>query len=65
MREVIGEHLGENITRYVLEVLKEYDIIRNLGYFIINNVPNNDIMIITLSHSLYKDFGLKYDLIHY
>jgi hypothetical protein len=30
-----------------------------------DNALNNDIMIITLSHSLHKDFGLKYDLIHY
>jgi hypothetical protein len=65
MREVIKEHSGENMARYVLEVLKEYDIIHNLGYFTMDNAPDNDTIMITLSHSLRKDFGLKYDPIHY
>ena len=37
------------MSKYVLEVLKEYDIVRNLGYFVIDNVPNNDTIIIVLS----------------
>jgi phosphoglucomutase len=53
------------MARYVLEVLKEYDIIRNLGYFIMDNALDNDTIMITLSHSLHRDFGLKYNLIHY
>jgi hypothetical protein len=65
MREVIGEHSGENMARYVLEVLKEYDIICNLGYFTMDNASNNNIMMIILSYSLRKDFGLKYDPIYY
>ncbi len=38
------------MSKYILEVLEEYNvIIRNLGYFVIDNTPNNDIMMITLS----------------
>ncbi len=49
MREVVREYIGENISKYVLEVLEEYDIVRNLSYFVIDNVPNNDMMITVLS----------------
>ena len=46
---MVREYIEENILKYVLKVLVEYNIIRNLGYFVIDNVPNNDTMIIVLS----------------
>ncbi len=49
MKEVVGEHLRENMSKYVIEVLKEYDIIRNLRYFTIDNAPDNDTMMAALS----------------
>lgn len=45
MKEVVREYSGDNLSKYVLEVLKEYDIIKNLGYFTIDNAPDNDIII--------------------
>jgi dihydropteroate synthase len=45
MKEVVGEDTGENIHKYVLEVLKEYEIIKTLGYFVMDNAPDNDTMI--------------------
>jgi hypothetical protein len=65
MKEVIGEHTGDNMSTYVLDVLKEYDIIKNLGYFTMDNAPDNDTMIATLSLALRRDFRLSYDLIHH
>jgi len=65
MTEVIGEHFRENMAKYVLKVLKEYDIIRNLGYFTIDNARDNNIMIAALSLALYKEFSLKYDPVYY
>ncbi len=65
MREVVREHTGENMLKYVLEVLEEYNIVRNLGYFVIDNTPDNDTMITVLSQALQQDFNLKYDLIHH
>jgi hypothetical protein len=56
MREVIGEHIGESIAKYVLEVLKEYDIIKNLRYFTIDNTIDNDLIILALSLVLRRDF---------
>lgn len=65
MKEVVGEHLGENMSRYVLKVLKEYEIIRNLGYFTMDNAPNNNTIIAILSLALRREFNLKYDPIYY
>ena len=49
IREIIRDYSGENISKYILEVLKEYDIIRNLGCFIIDNALDNDMMMTALS----------------
>ena len=53
------------MLKYVLKVLKEYKIIYNLGYFVIDNAPNNDIIINVLSIALRREFNLKYDPILY
>ena len=65
MTEVVREHSKENIAKYVLEVLKKYDIIRNLGYFIMDNAKDNDIIIAVFSLALHREFSLKYDPIHH
>jgi len=62
---VVGEHLGENMSKYVLEVLIEYDIIKNLGYFVMDNVLDNDTIMVLLSFTLRRDFRLNYDPIYY
>ncbi len=53
------------MSKYVLEVLKEYGIVQNLGYFVMDNAPDNDTMMTTLSLALRRDFQLKYDPIYY
>jgi len=53
------------MSKYVIEVLKDYDIIHNLGYFTIDNAPNKDTMITTLSLALWRDFNLKYEPVYY
>jgi hypothetical protein len=65
IKEVIREHTRDIMSTYVLDVLKEYDIIKNLGYFTIDNAPDNDTIIATLSLALRRDFRLSYDLIHH
>ncbi len=65
MKEVVGEHTGENMSKYVIEVIKEYGIIHNLGYFVIDNAPDNDTMMTTLSLTLRRDFRLQYEPIHH
>ena len=53
------------MSKYIIEVLKDYDIIRNLGYFTMDNAPDNDTMMTTLSLALRRDFNLKYEPVHY
>jgi hypothetical protein len=57
--------MGKNISKYVIEVLKEYDIKSNLGYFVIDNILDNNIIIIVLSLVLRHEFRLTYDPIYY
>lgn len=45
MREVSGRHTGANLAEVVLEVIKEWEIQDNLGYFMMDNANNNDTML--------------------
>jgi len=58
MKEVIREHTSENMSKYVIEVLKEYRIIYNLGYFVMDNALDNDTIMTTLSQALKREFRL-------
>ena len=53
------------MSRYLLDVIKEYRIEANLGYIVIDNAPNNNTIITALSISLRRDFKLSYDPIRY
>ena len=53
------------MSKYLLDVIKEYGIKANLGYIVIDNAPNNDTIITALSISLCRDFKLSYDPIRY
>jgi hypothetical protein len=53
------------MLKYVLKVLIKYNIIKNLKYFVIDNVPDNNIIIALLSFVLRRDFRLNYNLIYY
>ena len=61
----MGEHTGANMSKYVIKVLKEYSITHNLGYFVMDNAPDNNTMMTVLSLALQRDFNLKYDPIHH
>jgi hypothetical protein len=45
LRQVKGEHSGENISKYIIEVIQEWGIASKLGYMQMDNAPNNDNMI--------------------
>ena len=44
LRQVIGEHSGENIAKSTTEVILEWGIASKLGYTQMDNAPNNDTM---------------------
>ena len=52
MKEVKREYSGENISKYIIEIIKKYGIKKNLGYFVIDNTPNNNTIIIALFQAL-------------
>lgn len=59
MDEVDGAHSGENICETFLHIANEYEIRHKLGYFMMDNVSNNDTFLefISKEHNL----GLEYD----
>jgi hypothetical protein len=42
LREVIGEHSGENIGQTVIEVIREYQLKASLNVFMLDNATSND-----------------------
>ena len=46
------EHIREHLAGKIIEVVKTYGIASKLGYFIMDNVSNNNTIIFMLS--LYK-----------
>ncbi|TMI77394.1 MAG: hypothetical protein E6H10_19115 [Bacteroidetes bacterium] len=55
IREVHGEHTGENIANVVYSVMKEYDIHTRFGYYVGDNATNNDTSLDFLDHHLRDD----------
>jgi hypothetical protein len=55
IRELEKEHIGENIAQSVYDVVKDYNIIKNLGYFMMNNAGNNDTALEELNSLIIQD----------
>ena len=51
LKEVEGSHTGENLSQYILQAINDFDITPRLGYFQMDNAPNNDTMIREISAS--------------
>jgi hypothetical protein len=61
IREVPGEHTGENISKTVYTIAKEYDIVEKLGYFMMNGAYNNDTTIRHLDRRIREGGGVGFD----
>lgn len=55
LRELIGEHSGENIAGVVADVIRDYRIASRIGYFVLDNAKNNDTALQMLSTTLTID----------
>jgi len=55
IREVPGEHSGENIANVVYPVMKEYNIHSRFGYFVGDNASNNNTSIEWLDQLMRND----------
>lgn len=60
LKELQGEHSGENQAAVVLNVLDDYGIRNKLGYMVMDNVSSNDTLIAAVASSL-NDQGVSYD----
>ena len=49
IKELEEAHTGANISEWIFIVAKEYDIVRRLSYFMMDNADNNDTAIDSLS----------------
>jgi hypothetical protein len=52
LKEVKESHTGENLSRYMLQAIDDFDITPQLGYFQMDNAPNNDVMLREVSIGL-------------
>ena len=49
VKEIEGNHHGENLAPLVMEVIKDWEIAEQLGYFVMDNASNNDTMMRQIS----------------
>jgi hypothetical protein len=61
LREVNGEHSGENQAVEILDVINDYGIASKVGYFVMDNATNNDTMIKELSKKLKEKHEIIWD----
>jgi hypothetical protein len=53
IRQLKGEHSGENIAEAILQVIKEYRISKRVGFFVLDNASSNDVAVDHILCSLY------------
>ena len=53
LKELDGTHSGQNQAESIMEVINDYGIASKVGYFVMDNASNNDIMIKALSRCMY------------
>jgi hypothetical protein len=58
---VFGKHDGENLAKYVYQVLKEFEIQTKLGYITSDNASSNNTLMSCLSRTLQREDGHLWD----
>ena len=61
IRELEKEYIDENIAQSVYDIIKDYNIVKNLGYFIMNNASNNDFALKELNLLIIQDEDVEFD----
>jgi hypothetical protein len=59
LRQLKGEHSGENIAASVLKVIKEYRIRDRIGFFVLDNAGSNDTAVEHILCSLYPEMSTE------
>lgn len=61
IRELDGQHSGENMAEAIMEFIREYGIASKVGYFMMDNAGNMNTMIDKVSDGLEHEFDIFYD----
>ena len=59
LREVVGEHTGENIAAVLVALFRDYGIGGNIGFFMADNAESNDTCIDAVLRALYPKMSAK------
>lgn len=59
-----GPHSGENMAEVVIEILRDYNIIDQLGYFVLDNASSNDIYIMEILRQIRPDLSPTHCRLH-
>jgi len=59
LRELEGEHSGENMADVLLQIFKDYNISGRIGYFMADNASSNDTCIDAVLQALYPKMSHK------
>jgi hypothetical protein len=62
LRELVGEHLGENMADVLLHIFGDYGISGRIGYFMADNATSNDACIDLVLQALYPNMSKKHRL---
>ena len=57
------KYINKNITQFIYDIIKDYNIVKNLRYFIINNISNNDFALKELNLLIIQDENIEVDFI--
>ena len=61
IKELEKKYIDENITQSIYDIIKDYNIVKNLGYFIMNNASNNDFALKELNLLIIQDEDVEFD----
>ncbi|KAL5592831.1 hypothetical protein FOBRF1_013139 [Fusarium oxysporum] len=61
IKELEGQHSGENMAEAIMEFIREYGIVSKVGYFMMDNASNMNTMIDKVSDDLEHEFDVFYD----
>lgn len=61
IKELEGQHSGENMAEAIMEFIRENGIALKVGYLMIDNASNMNTMIDKISDDLEAEFGVFYD----
>ena len=61
----INEHARTDLAKEIYDIICEYKIENNLGYFVMDNALDNDTMIMALAFTLRRELKIVYDATHH